>query len=213
MITPLEIETKEFSRSVRGYDRDEVDEFLDVIILDLQDLLKELDGLRAENDELRAENDEHKKSQKKVMDTLESAKKLMKEMSESAEKRAETIIENAKMDAELILKEANSNVPERAGSSDELHDRINLFRSRYRQLLQDELESLDVKSGDLLTDLEKEFLPTLVDTQIIELEELQEGMAKEAKAAEVKPKDTQVLDAKAIDDLLAKAEEELNKDE
>ena len=33
MVTPQEIELKEFSRSVRGYDRDEVDEFLDLIIL------------------------------------------------------------------------------------------------------------------------------------------------------------------------------------
>ena len=39
MITPKEIEEKDFSRKLRGYDEDEVDEFLDEIILDLQALL------------------------------------------------------------------------------------------------------------------------------------------------------------------------------
>ena len=41
MITPQEIETKEFSKSMRGYNAEEVDEFLDMIILDLQQLLDE----------------------------------------------------------------------------------------------------------------------------------------------------------------------------
>ena len=41
MITPAEIETKEFSRAVRGYKMEEVDEFLDEIILDMEKLLEE----------------------------------------------------------------------------------------------------------------------------------------------------------------------------
>ena len=40
MITPADLENKEFSRGVRGYREDEVDEFLDLIILDMEKLLK-----------------------------------------------------------------------------------------------------------------------------------------------------------------------------
>ena len=36
MITPLEIENKEFSKQIRGYNADEVDEFLDLIIEDIE---------------------------------------------------------------------------------------------------------------------------------------------------------------------------------
>ena len=39
MITPNDIETKVFSYSVRGYNKREVDEFLDQIMIDYQALL------------------------------------------------------------------------------------------------------------------------------------------------------------------------------
>ena len=92
MITPAEIETKEFSRAVRGYKMEEVDEFLDEIILDMEKLLEENKILTETVEELREEIVQHKKSETSVMSTLESAKKLMKDISESAEKRAEIIM-------------------------------------------------------------------------------------------------------------------------
>ena len=39
MITPLDIQNKEFSRGVRGYKEEEVDEFLDLITVDMEKLL------------------------------------------------------------------------------------------------------------------------------------------------------------------------------
>ncbi len=161
MITPKEIESKDFTKAFRGYDADEVDEFLDLIIIDMQQITEEITKLREENEELRAENEEHKKSQKRVMDTLDSAKKLMRDISESAEKRADIIIRNAKMDAEMILNEAKTSAGKYAGADgDELRDKVAYFRSRFRQLLLDELDSMESKGGDLLSALEREFVPT-----------------------------------------------------
>ncbi len=231
MITPREIEVKEFSRSVRGYDRDEVDEFLDLIILDLQDLLSGMDALKAENDELKAEIEEHKKSQRKVMDTLESAKKLMKDISDSAEKRADIIIQNAKMDAEAILNDARQSVPGGSALADgtDLRDKVVLFKTRYRQLLKDELENLDAKSDDLLSELEKEFMPASKDTQVMNfsdivsdeeyvdnasdlLAQLESDAEEIAKKSNISTspiaKDTVVLDAAALDKLIASKDNE-----
>ena len=92
MITPLEIENKEFSKAVRGYKAEEVDEFLDEIILDLQALLAEREQLKAQVEKLNQDLVQYKKSESSVINTLESAKKLMNDISESAEKRAEIII-------------------------------------------------------------------------------------------------------------------------
>ena len=231
MITPIEIEEKDFSKKMRGYDMDEVDEFLDLIILDLQDLLVERETLLAENQKLKEENEEHIKSQKHVMETLDSAKRLMKDISDSAEKRADIIIQNAKMDAEIILNNARGAAPELPeDNGNELYERINLFKSRYRQLLQDELNNLDNASHDLLTDLEREFMPGGMGGSITDfsaLEELDRQSKDELRKAEdlmskleteveefksrsmPKPKDTVVLDSKAIDELLKKKNEKL----
>lgn len=42
MIRPIDIQEKEFSKAVRGYKEDEVNEFLDEITIDLERLLDEL---------------------------------------------------------------------------------------------------------------------------------------------------------------------------
>lgn len=40
-LTPLDIHNKEFSKGFRGYNEDEVNEFLDQIMKDLEILIKE----------------------------------------------------------------------------------------------------------------------------------------------------------------------------
>ena len=41
MITPIEIENKEFKKGIRGYNQDEVDEFLDIVKEDFEQLYRE----------------------------------------------------------------------------------------------------------------------------------------------------------------------------
>ncbi len=159
MITPLEIENKEFSKSVRGYKAEEVDEFLDEIILDLQALLAEREQLKAQVEKLNQDMVQYKKSESSVLNTLESAKKLMNDISESAEKRAEIIIRNAQMDAESIQREARDSVSKLTEEGEKLAVKVSRFRDRYRQLLEDELSQLEGSSEDLFADLEAEFMP------------------------------------------------------
>jgi cell division initiation protein len=157
MITPDAIEEKEFKRSLGGYDRDEVDEFLDCIIVDMRNLISENNLLKTENETLKAENNQYKESEKSVMKTLESAKKLMKDISVSAEKRADTMIQSAKLDAETIVHDAKTSVSRYTDEANKLKERVYYFKSRYKQLLQEELDYMDDRGGDLLADLEKEF--------------------------------------------------------
>ncbi|MGC2872217.1 DivIVA domain-containing protein [Ihubacter sp. rT4E-8] len=159
MITPLEIENKEFSKSMRGYNAEEVDEFLDEIILDLQALLAEKEQLQAQVEKLNLDMAQYKKSESSVINTLESAKKLMNDISESAEKRAEIIIRNAQMDAESIQREAKDSVSKLTEEGERLAVKVSRFRERYRQLLEDELNQLEGSSEDLFADLEAEFMP------------------------------------------------------
>ena len=64
MITPLDIENKKFSRQMmNGYNVDEVDDFLDEIIVDLQKLLDENARLKDEVESLNQELTKYKKSE------------------------------------------------------------------------------------------------------------------------------------------------------
>lgn len=163
MITPQEIETKEFSKSMRGYNAEEVDEFLDMIILDLQQLLDENARQQKTIKNLEADLSQYKRSETSVLNTLESAKKLMNDISESAEKRAEIIIRNAQLDAETIQREARDSVSKLTEEGEKLKYKLSTFRERYRRLLEDQLSQIEGSSEELFAELEREFMPASME--------------------------------------------------
>ena len=153
MITPKDIESKTFTKSIRGYNDVEVDDFLDKIIVEMSNLIKENQNLREEIDELNGEIDNQKKSQSSVIGTLESAKQLMQDISESAERRAEIIIKNAKLDAESITKEAKDSVKKLNQDTANIQERAKSFRDKYRDMLQSELDNLDFSEKEIFENL------------------------------------------------------------
>lgn len=52
-LTTTDIVEKEFKRSMRGYNEEEVDEFLDLIIRDYETYIQEINKLRQENERLK----------------------------------------------------------------------------------------------------------------------------------------------------------------
>jgi len=149
MITPLDIQNKEFSRSVRGYKEDEVDGYLDLITVDMEKILTENATLKTEALRLTAELQKYKGSEGAVLETLEAAKALMGDISASAEKRAEILLKNAELDAELIQREAKESVERLTEESIHLKNRFTKFQSKYKSLLESELEKFDTLSAEI----------------------------------------------------------------
>ena len=52
-LTPIEIRRHRFSSRVRGFDRDEVRAFLDMVIADFEDVVRQNAQLRRDNERLR----------------------------------------------------------------------------------------------------------------------------------------------------------------
>lgn len=153
MITPQDIEKKEFSKAIRGYNDVEVDDFLDKIIVDMKNLIEENKRLKAEIIELNQEIEAQKNSETSVIGTLESAKQLMQDISASAERRAEIIIKNAKLDAETIKKDATDSVMKLNKDTETIQLRAKNFREKYRNLLMDELKSLDESEKEIFNNI------------------------------------------------------------
>ena len=153
MIRPIDIQEKEFTRAVRGYKEDEVNEFLDEITIDMERLIDELRQTREENSRLVEELERYRSSQGTVLETLEAAKALMSDISVSAEKRADILLKNAELDAQLIQKEARETADKIAEESQAMKSRFIDFRTRYKRLLQSELERFESLSGEMFPDL------------------------------------------------------------
>lgn len=159
MITPADIENKEFSRSKKGYNEEEVDEFLDLIILDMEKLIRENRQLKAELGKAHVQVDKHMSTETSVYETLEAAKSLMNDIAASAERRAEILLKNAELEANLITREARESISKYTDEGNRLRGRVEALRERYRKMLESELERLDFADSDFLADFEKDFLP------------------------------------------------------
>lgn len=152
MITPLDIQNKEFPKAVRGYKEEDVDGFLDLLTLDLEKLIDENRKLKDQVKALSSEVDRYRNSEGAVLETLEAAKALMGDISTSAEKRAEILLKNAELDAQLIQREAKESIERLTEEMASMKNRLTIFRTRYRSLLESELEKFDTLSAELFAD-------------------------------------------------------------
>lgn len=167
MITPLDIQNKEFSKAVRGYKEEDVDGFLDLLTLDLEKLLEENRKLKDQVKNLSSEVERYRTSEGAVLETLEAAKALMGDISASAEKRAEILLKNAELDAQLIQREAKENIERLNEEMISVKNRLTIFRTRYRSLLESELEKFDNLSAELFADKDMEELKSFTEARIL----------------------------------------------
>lgn len=136
MITPADIQNKEFSKGMRGYSIDEVDMFLDAITLDLEKLIKENLNLKAQVAMFEKEQNSIAGSDLTVKETLETAKSLMDDLSVSAEKRADILVKNAEMDATIIIKEAKLKAEQITDRAYELTKTYKNFKNEYLDFIE-----------------------------------------------------------------------------
>ena len=102
MITPMEIHNREFKKVFRGYSENEVDEFLDRIVVDYEKVLRENEKLRDQLSLNAQEVENYKKLEKNLQDTLSVAQKTADEVLESAKKSAKELRDNAVRDTQSI---------------------------------------------------------------------------------------------------------------
>lgn len=153
MITPADIQEKEFPKAVRGYKEDVVDEFLDQITVDYETILSENEKLTNEVERLKEDLGRYSGTENTVLETLEAAKTLMGDISASAERRAEILLKNAELDAELVLREAREAVERLTEENEALNSRFNKFKVKYKNLLESELERFDTLSLELFEEM------------------------------------------------------------
>lgn len=154
MITPLDIQNKEFGKVVRGYKEEEVDAFLDLITIDMEKLLQENATLKEQLAKTADDLTRYRGSEGAVLETLEAAKALMSDISGSAERRAEILLKNAELDAELIQREARDSVERLTEESIRLKNNLAAFKTKYRSFLESELERFDTLSYELFFDVD-----------------------------------------------------------
>ena len=143
MLTPLEVESKKFSKQMmNGYSVDEVDEFLDKLTVDYEKLYKVNAELKEKIDELESSISHYKTIEDTLQSTLIMAQGTAEEIKKMAHQQAETIVK----ESELVVKEALAQIREEKVTEmrklEEIKKQTDVFKAKMEALLISQLELL-----------------------------------------------------------------------
>ncbi|MCK9443504.1 MAG: DivIVA domain-containing protein [Tissierellaceae bacterium] len=143
MITPLDIQNKEFKKTLLGYKSQEVDSYLDSINEDYEKLYKENIELKDKIGILTDQIKQYNNLEETLKSTLVVAQSTADEVTSSARKKAELIIEDAEISAKNRITSALDEVRKIREEYDKLENEIYMFKTRYESFLKAQLISLE----------------------------------------------------------------------
>lgn len=145
-LSPLDIHNKEFGRSFRGYDEDEVDDFLERIIQDYEVLIRQEREMEVQMETLKERLQHFTNIEESLGKSIIVAQETAEEVKNNARKEAQLIVKEAEKNADRIVSEALNKSRKIANEVEEVQRHASIFRARFRSLIQAQLEMLE--SGD-----------------------------------------------------------------
>lgn len=147
-LTPLDIHNKEFKRSLRGYNEDEVNDFLDRVIKDYEAMIRQNKELEERNAQIEEQIKHFKMMEDSLGKSIMLAQETAEEVKQNARKEAQLVIREAEKNADRIVQDALNKARRTALELDEVKKQASVFRARFRSLLQAQTEMLEATDWD-----------------------------------------------------------------
>lgn len=150
VLTPLDIHNKEFPVKMRGYDQDEVNDYLDQIIKDYEAILKdkkELEkNLKFAEEKVAYYNNLQESLNKSIIVAQEAADRLK----ENSDKEAAIIIQEAENNADRLLNDSVEKARRITAETEELKKQSRVFKQRLQLMIESQLEMVKNNEWDEL---------------------------------------------------------------
>lgn len=145
-LTPLEVRQKkgDFRRSVRGYDPELVNDFLDLVADRMEELVKEAMTLRDRVGGLETDLAAFKDKERALSDALMTAQKLREDARSHAEKEGELLVREARNAAETVRTEIARQIAREEDALRQVRARRSQLVDSFRRLLEREMSELTV---------------------------------------------------------------------
>lgn len=149
-LTPLDIHNKEFNKGFRGYDEDEVNEFLDQVIKDYEMVIREKKELESKLSELNEKLGHFTNIEETLNKSILIAQETAEEVKRNASKEAKLIIKEAEKNADRIINESLAKSRKITIEIEELKKQSKVFRNRFKMLIEAQLDMLSNDDWDHL---------------------------------------------------------------
>ncbi len=160
-IRPIDIRRKEFRNGFRGYDANQVDDFLDTVADEFERNYNENQRMREETNSLRERLQQFEDLEGSIRAALVHAEQAANDLRRSANREAEDVRQGARRDAEFTVRDAqarshqmladsSSRIERVQDSYEALQDAKKSFANDFRHLLKtymDMMENMEVSSA------------------------------------------------------------------
>jgi len=150
LLTPMDIHDHQFKKSFRGYNENEVDDFLDRIVADFEKILRDNERLKNQVHTNEKELEHYRKFEKNLNETLMMAQRTADEVIATARKNSDDMKEQVARDCQLIREQARFEAKQEIDGAKVKRDAIlaeydkfvrekNAFLMKLRTILESEL--------------------------------------------------------------------------
>lgn len=131
-----DIANQSFQTRFRGYDPEQVHEFLDGLATEWRQIQKSYREMTDELDQQTRELRDYRRREKSLVQALEMARQVAEEIRHQADRDAEMVLADTELKAERMLAKAEKKVSELRGEMFELQQQRVRFHSEMRQMIE-----------------------------------------------------------------------------
>jgi cell division initiation protein len=146
-ITPLDIQQKRFHMGFRGYDRGEVETFLDLVREDMELLLREVTELREFRQTYEDRLRELHEKEETVKNTMIMTQKMAEDLKENARKEATLLLKDAELRSQQTTAKAQEEKARMEAELLELRRRKHHFLQDIKKVIQMHMEMVNFEEG------------------------------------------------------------------
>lgn len=143
MLTPLEIENREFKKTMGGYNRDDVEDFMSMILVDYEKLYRENIAAREKIETLNSALETYKNQESTMQNAILAAQKAADGLAKTASEKADLIVHEAQSKASDIIREANDEIARLEAKYADLKQQIESYKMRVGAIIKSQLDILD----------------------------------------------------------------------
>ena len=148
VLTPLDIQNKKFNKEFRGYNPDDVDQFMQEAAKNYERLLQENMDLKENVERLATKLEHYQHMETTLHSTLVIAQETAEEVKLNAKRECELMMKEMEVRGQRMLDDAASKVRRMNVEYEELRKHAQVFRIRQKTFLAAQLEMLKKDEED-----------------------------------------------------------------
>lgn len=143
MLTPIDIQRQDFEVKLRGYNADEVDDFLDLVGKDYEKLYKENAELRDQTKQLERALEQYKTMEATLQQSIVLAQTAAEDIKKSAAEKANVIVNEAQSKSDDMYRQLEKDIQNKRNELSGVQAEVSGYRTRMKGICSALLEMLD----------------------------------------------------------------------